>query len=432
VQFHVLSFEGPDAYARIGGLASRVEGLTECLVALGFETHHWFVGDPSLPGHQTRQQLHLHRWCQWISRYRPGGVYDGEEEKLEDFSRSAPPFLLRDVLGPHVQHGGRAVVLAEEWHTVPAVLELDRLLRERGARDRVEILWNANNTYGFERIPWARLREASRITTVSRYMHQQMLSEGVDALVVPNGLPRDAFDAPAPAAVRILRSRFRDRTVLTKLARWHPDKAWVTAFRTVAEMKERGWRPLLIARGGREPYGQEMRAFAERLGLSWTDRVLRDSSPEGLRGALQDLHEIDVVSLLSHLSPSPRRVLLRFADAVLANSVHEPFGLVGLETMAVGGIACTGCSGEDYVLPGQNALMVETDDPAEFLELYGWLRSHPKEERSLRRTARWTARRFAWPEVLDRLFLPHLMANGSGIALHPTWIPFPGALARAG
>jgi len=237
VQFHVLSFEGPDAYARIGGLASRVEGLTECLVALGFETHHWFVGDPSLPGHQTRQQLHLHRWCQWISRYRPGGVYDGEEEKLEDFSRSAPP---------------------------------------------------------------------------------------------------------------------------------------------------------------------------------------------------EELHGIDVVSLLTHLSPSPRRVLLRSADAVLANSVHEPFGLVGLETMAVGGIACTGCSGEDYVLPGQNALMVETDDPAEFLELYRWLRSHPKEERSLRRTARWTARRFAWPEVLDRLFLPHLMANGSCGTRQPTSAPFPGALARAG
>ena len=26
MQFHVLSFEGPDAYSRVGGIATRVEG----------------------------------------------------------------------------------------------------------------------------------------------------------------------------------------------------------------------------------------------------------------------------------------------------------------------------------------------------------------------------------------------------------------------
>ena len=31
IQFHVLSFEGPDAYACAGGLASRISGLTERL-----------------------------------------------------------------------------------------------------------------------------------------------------------------------------------------------------------------------------------------------------------------------------------------------------------------------------------------------------------------------------------------------------------------
>lgn len=31
--FHILSFEGPDAYARAGGLASRVEGLALSLLS---------------------------------------------------------------------------------------------------------------------------------------------------------------------------------------------------------------------------------------------------------------------------------------------------------------------------------------------------------------------------------------------------------------
>ena len=57
LQFHVLSFEGPDEYSRAGGLATRVEGLTETLAALGFETHLWFIGDPEQPGHEIRGSL---------------------------------------------------------------------------------------------------------------------------------------------------------------------------------------------------------------------------------------------------------------------------------------------------------------------------------------------------------------------------------------
>jgi hypothetical protein len=77
-QFHILSFEGPDGYARAGGIASRISGLSEALAEAGFETHLWFVGDPELLGHENRGQLWWHRWCQWISHYHPAGVYDGE------------------------------------------------------------------------------------------------------------------------------------------------------------------------------------------------------------------------------------------------------------------------------------------------------------------------------------------------------------------
>jgi len=50
-------------------------------------------------------------------------------------------------------------------------------------------------------------------------------------------------------------------------------------------------------------------------------------------------------------------VALRGSLVVLADSVHEPFGLVGLEAMAVRGLACTGGTGEDYAEPGRNALV---------------------------------------------------------------------------
>ena len=93
MQFHILSFEGHDPYACAGGLASRINGLVRTLAEVGFETHLWFVGDPQLSGHETQGQLHLHRWCQWISQYHPGGVYDGEEGSVWTMRRISRHFV---------------------------------------------------------------------------------------------------------------------------------------------------------------------------------------------------------------------------------------------------------------------------------------------------------------------------------------------------
>ena len=403
-QFHLLSFEGPDSYARAGGLASRADGLTRALFSLGFETHLWFVGDPDRPGHEQREGIQLHRWCQWLSHYHPHGVYDGEEAKVRDYSASLAPHLLERVLLPHVAAGGDAVVLAEEWQTAQAVLELDRMLRKAGCRDRVTLLWNANNLFGFDRIAWSELARAAAITTVSRMMRLRMESTGATALVIPNGLPPEAFEPPDRRLVARVRAQLSGRLVLAKIARWDPDKAWLYAVEGVRELKRAGLRPLLVSRGGAEAHGAEVRAAARAAGLRWIDR----SGPTSLPDALADLQEADVVSLGFALDSATCRVLYRAADAVLANSRFEPFGLVGLEAMAAGGVACVGLTGEDYTLPGRNALVLQTEDPHELVAVVERLRGHPEEEHALRATARRTAKTFAWSEVVTRVLLPRV------------------------
>jgi glycosyltransferase involved in cell wall biosynthesis len=419
MHFHILSFEGPDAYALAGGIASRVTGLARSLADAGYETHLWFVGDPALAGHERQGRLQLHRWCQWISRYHPLGVYDGEEGKHADYVVSLPPFLLREALLPHLQDGGRAVILAEEWHTVDAVLHLDWLLREAQVRDRVTILWNANNTFGFHRIDWHRLREAAVITTVSRYMKHLMQGLGVDPLVIPNGLSAEELIQPERGAVVAFRALMRHRTVLCKVARWDPDKRWLLAVDIVRALKQQGWRPLLVARGGVEPHGGDVLAAAAAAGLHVTERVLPEPSVEGLLKAMQGLDEVDLLNLRSPLNANTRRVLFQASGAVLANSGHEPFGLVGLETMAVGGVACTGCSGEDYAVPGHNALVMETDNPQEFAVLFSELRANPVLDRALRRAGSATAKHYMWSKIIQRHLLPRLrfLTNASQIAV---------------
>ena len=400
VQFHVLSFEGPDPYARIGGLESRVTGVCEALVDAGHQTHLWFVGDPTAPGHETRNGLALHRFCQWISRHHERGVYDGEHAKVPDYAASLPPYMMREHLLPHLASGGRAVVLAEEWHTADAVLHLDHLLRAAGVRERVRILWNANNVFGFEHIDWPRLNQAAVITTVSRYMKTLMAATGVEAIAIPNGLSADAYRAPDRAAVALMRRNFSDRIAITKMARWDPDKRWLATVEIVRTLRDIGQRPLLIARGGREPHGVEVLQAMRDAGLRIIERSYASGDARALADALSGVGDADVVQLVSQVDPESRRALFRASDIVLANSGREPFGLVGLETMAAGGVACTGYSGEDYAVPGRNALVLQTTDPAEFVTQCHKLRGDAAYEASLRRAGRATARHFAWPEVI--------------------------------
>jgi len=409
-QIHILSFEGPDAYARAGGIATRISGLAYGLADAGFDTHLWFVGDPERPGHERDGQLRLHRWCQWISRHHPGGVYDGEEGKRTDFVSSLPPFLLREYLAPALDQPGRCVVLAEEWQTTDAILHLDWLLRGAALRDRVTILWNANNTFGFDRIDWARLATAAVITTVSRYMQHRMWAHGIDPIVIPNGLSGPALRRTDPDAVKVFERRVQHRVVLAKVARWDPGKRWLLAIDTVGEMKRRGWKPLLIARGGVEAHGSEVLGRAVARGLRVVEHPMVDGGIADLLDSMRDIHDVDMLSLRSPLAPAAARLLFRAASAVLANSGHEPFGLVGLETMAAGGLACTGSTGEDYAIPGWNALVLQSSDPREFIRLYDRLRVDRVAEQAMRRRGRLTAKQYAWNEIIRRNLLPRLGA----------------------
>jgi glycosyltransferase involved in cell wall biosynthesis len=416
--FHILSFEGPDEYARAGGIASRITNLTQTLAEEGHNSHLWFIGDPQRPGHETTGHLTLHRWCQWISDHHPGGVYDGEEWKRADYASSLPPILFDQYVQPRLENPGRrVVVMAEEWQTVDAVLHLDALLRNAALRDRVTILWNANNVFGFERIDWQRLAAAATITTVSRYMRHLMWKLGVDPLVIPNGIGPDFLKPPDREATLAFQEAFRDRLVLTKVARWDPDKRWLLAVDIVAELKRRGWRPLLVARGGVESHGAEVRARAEGSGLRMVEREIPEPAEHNLVRSFENLGDADVVSLRSYLTPPVSRILFRSSAAVLANSGREPFGLVALEAMAAGGVACVGGTGEDYAVPGWNSLLVQTQNPLEFLGLLQHILTNPEQNRAVRTRATQTARCYTWNEVIRRDLLPRIsMTSENGNA----------------
>src|SRR5229473_3448646 len=268
--FVILSFEGPDVYSQAGGLGVRVKGLARSLAQLGYQTYLYFCGDPDLPGEESHEsgRLVYRRWCQWISARHLGGVYDGEEEKIRDWNSSLPPSLIDNVIAPAVASGRNVVVMGEEWHTSWSMNLLSESLYYRGLRDRVVILWNANNTFGFHRITWPSLALAATITTVSRYMKFKVWERGINPIVIPNGIPRASIQDAEPAAVADLKAAAAADHFCFKIGRFDPDKRWLMAVSAAGYIKRHGKRVRLLMRGGREPHGGEVISHAQHQGLN--------------------------------------------------------------------------------------------------------------------------------------------------------------------
>jgi len=413
----VLSFEGPDPYAQVGGLGVRVSGLVRAAAEMGIETPLIFIGDPDAPPRQAYAdgRLVLHRWCQWISRYHPAGVYDGEWGKVQDFAVSVPPFVASLVRETIVQ-GGDAVVLAEEWQTAEALCKVADLLRAEGAAEHVRFVWNCNHPMCLGKVDWSHLRERALITTVSRYMHGRLREVGIDATVIPNGIPASML-MPAPQQqVEALGELLRDRISLVKVGRWDPDKAWLQAVEAVALLKEAGAPARLLMRGGREPHGAEVLRRCRDLGLSVRDVTLGGQGVDALLGGFAAGRGADVLNLRFPLTEDFKRLVFRAGDAVLANSSMEPFGLVGLEAMAAGGVAVVGSTGEDYA-NHENVLRLAHGTSAELAGVIATLAGDSDLERRLRTAGPAAACRYTWERVLATAFLPTVrpIADSAGL-----------------
>lgn len=295
------------------------------------------------------------------------------------------------------------MVLGEDWHTAEAMCRLSDALHDDGLRNQVVLFWNANQTYGFRRINWPRLRFTTTITTVSRYMKHLMWPMDLNPLVIPTGIPRQLLGKIDDAAIGALRESLGAEVILFKMARWDTDKNWEGAIEATRGLKERGLKTVLVARGGVEPYGQQVLRDAHTLGLRVKETWFQGWPRRDDLAALRRAALAGVLVVRSHISLELARLLYRAADAVLANSRHEPFGLVGLETMAAGGVAVTGATGENDAIPLVNAIVLETADPREIEGAVLYLRERPDESARIRRAARRTARWYTWEGTVRRL-----------------------------
>jgi glycosyltransferase involved in cell wall biosynthesis len=399
----LLSFEGPDRYASIGGLATRVTQFARALGAAGHDVQLFFVGDPHAPAVEASDPgVTLRRWSQWVSSFHPRNVYDGETNKIHDWEMSLPAWIVDELIVPAHAAGERVLIICEEWQTSGVAIALDRLTRERGLRDAITLMWNANNTYGFEKMHWPTLTRAAAVSCVSKYMKFELSRWGVQALVIPNGLDGQLLDGADPERTAALRNAFGAHPTCVKVGRFDPDKNWLQAIDAIAQLRADGIDARLIARGGREPYGDVVmgRARERQLGV---ERLAYEGSDWREFVRLLAAVEAPVVHVRAFLEEATLFALYAAADAVLANSGKEPFGLVGLEVMAAGGIAVCGATGEEYAEPFVNAIVCDTSDGRELATYLEALFDDPALAGELRTNGAETAARYSWEHALMAL-----------------------------
>lgn len=407
--FVMLCFEGPDVYSTAGGLGTRVTELGEALATLGFETHLIFIGDPFKPAVETRidGKFILKRWSQWVSKYYPNGVYDGEEQKLYDYNESVPYHIYNDIVRSAVDGGKMVVVMGEDWHTAEVMGRTSDLLHWFGVRQKTLLLWNLNSLMSLGRIDWEKLSFVSTLCTVSKYMKHKMWAYGVNPLVIPNGIPTRHLvpvDTDKVCRLRqIAQQGDAKRMFLFKIGRFDPDKRWIMAVEAAARLKHSGHPVTLFVRGGIEPHGADVLRHAYNLGLIIRDVTAQRPNLDQCLDTLEQTEPADIYNLRFFLPEEFVRTTYRAADATLANSGHEPFGLVALEVMAAQGIAFTGSTGEDYAISLENSIVTETEDPDEIAGYLLYLRRHPEEQERIRTASRRTAEQFLWNQVIENL-----------------------------
>src|SRR5260370_249644 len=245
--------------------------------------------------------------------------------------------------------------------------------------------------------------------------------EPVDQPLSPGwGIGRRGRQGRPPHPQPSVRAAANAPAFLFKIGRFSPDKRWHQAISAVAQLKDRGVTTRLLMRGGLEPFGGEVLNFAEQRGLRVARLSTRIEDVPALAKTLKENAEADIWNIAAFLPDDLLPVLYASATATLANSGHEPFGLVGLEAMASRGVAFVGATGEEYAEPFQNAIVIETEDASEIVAYVTWLADHPESTRNLRTAAHRTARDYTWQRVID-IFLLRLefVALKQGLSLPP-------------
>ncbi len=393
----LLSFEGPDQYARRGIVGGYVSGLGHAFADAGFATTIVFVGDPDAPREEELAQtgtgaLRLVRWGQWISRYYPDGPYEDEDARVLDFAEGVPAYIadlseahLREQTSQSAAPG--LVVIACEWQTSQALQGLHDELLRRGLRHRAVLIWHMGHILNLGHVDLAAVARTSAITTVSRYLKHELWKHGQDPLILPPGVDDRHFDS-APADVQAGISALAGSRPLLFAPVLPPTRS-SAIYGALATLRNAGIRPLLVLG---HPPDDDTVAAASQHRFSVT-----------AQGELRMPSTVPDADLLFPSEPLPEVAIRAFYEVALATLLVDHGDATAtslLQAMAGRAVVVADNAMHDPLIPFANGVALETTHPAEVVATLIELLRNPESLASIRINARRTAAGYAWPHTL--------------------------------
>jgi len=128
-----------------------------------------------------------------------------------DYTWSVPAYVL-DRIARLRRAGKRLVVMAEEWHTADALMGVSDILSPARAAPHGD---DALEREQHDELPpdqLGRLTYTASITAVSKFMKQIMREHGMNAIVIPNGIPERCFQPVDPESAMALRDALKRAT----------------------------------------------------------------------------------------------------------------------------------------------------------------------------------------------------------------------------
>lgn len=303
-----------------------------------------------------------------------------------------------DLVHSHYWLSGQVGWVAANAWGVPLVHSMHTLARVK----------NAARARGDRAEPLARILGEDQIVAAADLLIANTGAESADlqrwygaspeqVRVVHPGVDLRLFASGDRATARRLVALPADRTVLLFVGRLQPLKAPDLAIRALAAMvaQDPGLadRVMLVICGG--PSGS------------------RPLQPEGLGALAAELGVADLVRIIPAVSRAVLAQLYRAADLTVVPSYSESFGLVAVESQAVGTPVVAAAVGglRTAVADGSGGVLVAGHDPQEWGRVLADLVRDPVRLTAMRGAARRHAARFSWSRAADEL-----LAGYAGVA----------------
>jgi len=362
-----------------GGVVHSLE-LGEALQALGHEVQLFALEKPGRRG--------FFRPTTVPSTFIPVAEIDGEsmDDRIERYIEAYVSFL-----DDHLDSAKDAVI-----HHAEDCISANALVRLRESGRVTAFARTIHHVDDFTSPALIHCQLASILApdvrfVVSDWWRRRLAADyGVEATVVHNGVDLERFSPPSEAEAAEERKRLglTDRVTVLAVGGIEPRKNTITLLDAYARAREEltartGRQPLLLIAGGETLF--DYRAYREEF-----ERVLAGMLRDGVLPA-------DAVRVAGSVADDDLREMYRAADVLAFPSVKEGWGLTVLEAQASGTpvVASDIEVLHEYLVDGQNALLVAPDDVAGMARAIVQATTD-EVAAALRRGGLETARRFDW------------------------------------